>query len=123
MKTTANLGGRTAAQLMIVVGTNCRAKHSGWPKNLSLALKLQAQLENQTPGIVRPLNLRPQRFNQDLSPGALLIEVGAAGNTQEEALLAAEELARAIIALAGGTATVESEETDSAPPSEPAADF
>ena len=107
MKTAANLGGSTAAQIMIIVGTNCRMPHNKWPANLSLGLKLQAQLQNQTPGIVRPLCLRPQRFNQDLNPGALLIEVGSAGNSHGEAMLAAQELASAIIALAGGTATAD----------------
>ena len=52
---------------------------------------------------MRPLQLRAQRFNQDLSPGALLIEVGAAGNTHPEAHTAARELAKAIVALARGT--------------------
>ena len=52
---------------------------------------------------MRPLQLRSQRFNQDLSPGALLIEVGAAGNNHKEARLAAEQLAKAIVALAKGT--------------------
>ena len=55
-------------------------------------------------GLTRPLQLRSQRFNQDLSPGALLIEVGAAGNTHPEAMTAAEQLAKAVIALAKGTA-------------------
>ena len=123
MKTTANLGGATSAQLMIVVGTNCRFPHKHWQKNLSLGLKLHAQLETQTPGIVRPLNLRPQRFNQDLSPGALLIEVGAAGNAHQEAMLAAEELAKAIISLSGGTATADSEDPAADHPAVPAADF
>ena len=52
---------------------------------------------------MRPLQLRAQRFNQDLSTGALLIEVGAAGNSHPEARLAAKELAEAIAALARGT--------------------
>ena len=84
---------------MVVLGTN----HKRYEDNLSLGLKLQAQLERQVPGITRPLQLRAQRFNQDLSPGALLIEVGAAGNTHAEALLAAQELANAILFLARGT--------------------
>ena len=123
MKTEANVGGRTAAQIMIVVGTNCRLKHSAWPKNLALGLKLHAQLETQTPGIVRPLSLRPQRFNQDLSPGALLVEVGSAGNSLGEAMLAGEELAKAIIALSSGTAKTDWEGSGSDPPAVPAADF
>ena len=52
---------------------------------------------------MRPLQLRAQRFNQDLSSGALLIEVGAAGNSHEEAGIAAKQLAEAIVALAKGT--------------------
>ena len=123
IKTAANLGGSTAAQLMIVVGTNCRLKHDSWPRNLALGLKLHAQLETQAPGIVRPLSLRPQRFNQDLSPGALLIEVGSAGNSQGEALLAAEELAKAIIAISRGTSTADWQSTASDPPAVPAGGF
>ena len=89
----------------IVVGTN----YDTWEENLSLALKLHAQLETACPGITRPLQLRGQRFNEDLSPGALLIEVGAAGNSHDEALTAAGELAKAIIALAKGTQPLDEE--------------
>ena len=99
LRTEAMVDGEAAAQLMLVQGTN----FDTWQENLSLGLKLQALLERQNPGIMRPLNLRSQRFNQDLSPGALLVEVGAAGNTRREALLAARELALAVVSLAGGT--------------------
>ncbi|MBQ4642078.1 MAG: stage II sporulation protein P [Oscillospiraceae bacterium] len=91
------------AQLMLVVGTDQGGfTHPQWQKNLSLGVKLQLQLERLCPGICRPINLRNQRFNQDLSAGALLVEVGAAGNTKEQALQAAQVLADAIIALAPG---------------------
>ena len=83
-----------------------------WQENLSLGLKLQAVLQQKYPGICRPLTLRAQRFNQDLSPGALLIEVGAAGNTRREALTAMEALAEGILALAKGTTA------DSTPPAD-----
>lgn len=99
LHTRCDIDGETAAQLMVVLGTN----YDTWQDNLSLALKLHAQLERQAPGITRPLQLRSQRFNQDLSPGCLLVEIGAAGNTHAEALRAAQELVDAIIALAGGT--------------------
>ena len=99
LRTVAQVDGEASAQLMIVLGTN----HEGYAENLSLALKLHAQLETQSPGITRPLQLRGQRFNQDLLPGALLVEVGAAGNSHEEALRAAEQLAKAVAALAKGT--------------------
>ena len=104
LRTTASIGGETSAQLMLVMGTNASGQdHKNWEQNFSLALKLQAQLERQSPGITRPTILRAQRFNQDLSPGALLVEVGAAGNSHQEALRAAEELAYAIVALSRGT--------------------
>lgn len=94
------------AQLMFVVGTNASGlDHPNWYENLALAVKLHAQLEKQMPGICRPISFRSQRFNQDLSPGALLIEVGAAGNSREEALRAAEHLAQAVLALSGGATT------------------
>ncbi len=97
MRTLAAVDGKDSAQLMIVVGTN----HEDYEENLSLGLKLHAQLERQSPGITRPLQLRSSRFNQDLHAGALLIEVGAAGNSHGEALLAVEQLAKAIRALSG----------------------
>ena len=101
---TAEVEGASAAQLMLVVGTNVsRQTHKNWGENLSLALKLQLQLERMYPGLMRPVNLRTERFNQDLSAGALLVEVGAAGNSRDEALRAAEALAAGIIALAKGT--------------------
>ena len=106
--TRASVDGKDSAQLMLVVGTDSGGlTHADWEENLSLALKLQVQLEALAPGITRPLSLRAQRFNQDLSPGALLVEVGAAGNTRQEALSAAEVLAEAVALLleAGGVRT------------------
>lgn len=87
-----------AAKVMLVVG----AWNDHWQENMALAVKLHAKLEQLCPGICRPISLRTSRFNQDLSDGALLIEVGAAGNTRQEALRATEILADAIIALSAG---------------------
>lgn len=99
MRTLASVNGQNSAQLMVVLGTN----HENYEENLSFGLKLYAQLESQTAGIMRPLQLRAARYNQDLCSAGLLIEVGAAGNTHAEAMLAAEELGKAIVALARGT--------------------
>ena len=103
MRTHAKVDGKDCAQLMVVIGTNATRKHPNWEENLALGLKLHAQLERIAPGVTRPLTLREQRFNQDLITGALLIEVGAAGNTHEEALRAADVLAEAIIQLSRGS--------------------
>ncbi len=104
MAVSTQIQGKPAARLMMVVGTDASGlSHPGWPENMSLAVKLHAQLEKLSPGICRPISFRSQRFNQDLSPGALIVEVGAAGNTRQEALLAVELLGKAIIDLSRGT--------------------
>ena len=109
MRTSATVGGVPSAQIMLVMGTDeAGIKHPDWEENLVVGLKLYTQLEQIAPGICRPINLRAQRFNQDLSPGAMIVEMGAAGNTQAEALVAAEVLAQAILALAEGSLTTDS---------------
>jgi stage II sporulation protein P len=42
------------------------------------------------PGLARRINLRRERFNQHTSPASLLVEIGSAANSLEEALYAAE---------------------------------
>ena len=103
MTTSATVDGEKSAQLMLVmaVGTDARPVPN-WKENLALGLKLQTQLERTAPGITRYVNTRASRFNQDLSTGAVLVEVGAAGDTHQKALKAAEVLAEAIIALKYG---------------------
>ncbi len=104
MVTVGSVGGQRSAQIMVVVGTDAGGNtHPNWKENLALGLKLTAVLERADPGVTRKVNLRSSRFNMDLTPGSLLIEVGAAGNTRAEALLAAQALARGIVALARGS--------------------
>lgn len=94
----------SAAKLMLVLGSHTAGlSHPNWQENFALGAKLHAQLEKNQPGICRQLNLRASRFNQDLMPGMVLVEMGAAGNTRQEALLSAEILAQAIADLAHGT--------------------
>jgi stage II sporulation protein P len=70
---------------------------------MELAVKLQAVLQRLYPGLCRNLTVRSSAFNQDLSPGALLIEVGTAGDTRQDALYAAELLADGIAELSHGS--------------------
>jgi len=82
----AQIEDTSAAQLMFVMGTNTSGLyHPNWQENLSFALKLQALCEKEAQGLFRDLNLRSQRSNQHLTPHSLLIEVGSAGNTLQEA--------------------------------------
>jgi stage II sporulation protein P len=104
LKTHGTVGGQPSSQLMVVVGTDASGNHHpNWQTNLALGLKLTAVLERADPGLTRPISLRSERFNMDLTPGSLLIEIGAAGDTHDEAMLAANALARGILTLARGT--------------------
>lgn len=100
MATACSVGGQDSAQLMFVMGTDSRLQHPDWERNMSLALKLQVLLEKEDPGICRDINLTQNRYNQHLGERALLVEIGAAGNTLAEAQIAARELAQAIVTLA-----------------------
>lgn len=104
VRSSVSVDGKDCAQLMLVVGSDAGGlEHPNWSENMALAVKLQALLEKNVPGICRPIQFRSQRFNQDLSPGALLVEVGTAGNSRQEALAAADQLAKGILELAHGT--------------------
>lgn len=94
----ATVKGQESAQLLFLMGTD----YDTWRENMNLAVKLTAQLEKTYPGVTRGILTRNDHYNQHISPGALLVEVGAAGNTQQEAMLAAEALAEAILALKYG---------------------
>ena len=101
--THAQVDGKDSAQIMFLVGTDESGNyHPRWRDNLAVAAKLNVLMENINPGITRKTTLRAQRFNQDLADIALLVEVGSAGNTLQEALTAIPILADAIIALKNG---------------------
>ena len=79
--------GEDAAQVMLVVGTSGGgAEHPNWQDNLALALRLQGRLVEDWGDLARPVVLRNSRYNQDLLPGSLLVEVGGHGNTLTEAI-------------------------------------
>ena len=104
LSSTVSIDGVTASKLMIVAGTNGYDEgHPDWRENLSVAVKLHAVLEKSYPGLCRSLAIRSSAFNQDLSPGSLLIEVGTAGDTRQQALAAAEFLADGIAQLSQGS--------------------
>lgn len=79
-------GGDDVAQIMLVVGTDeGGADHETWEKNLSFALEVQSNLVKSEPSLARAVNLRSAAFNQGLSSGFLLLEIGSCGNTLEQA--------------------------------------
>lgn len=88
-KTSCTIDGAETAQLMFVVGTDAGGLyHPDWRDNLNFVSTLQYALNRAYPSLMRPVNLRTQRFDQHASPGSLLVEVGSSGNTLPEALSA-----------------------------------
>lgn len=88
-KTVAEENGTCASQAMLLVGTDeSGLEHPRWRENLSLALYMQRAVFQTYPTLMRPVALVPQRYNQQLCPGMLILEVGSSGNTLQEALAA-----------------------------------
>ena len=88
-------GEGTAAQLTLVMGSDGSGlEHPEWMENLRLAVALQGQILSSYPTLMRPILLRNSRYNQHATTGSLLLEVGAAGNSPEEAALAGRLFAR-----------------------------
>lgn len=80
----------TAAQMSLVIGSDGSGlTHPHWMENLKLAAAVQESALEDYPTLMRPVLLRNSRYNQHATTGSLLIEVGAAGNSPEEAALAA----------------------------------
>ena len=88
-KTTATELGVCASQIMLFVGSDASGlEHPNWRQNLSLALYLQNAVCQSYPSLMRPITLTKYRYNQHLSPGSMILEVGSNGNTLQEALAA-----------------------------------
>ncbi len=87
---------KKVAQVMLVVGTNSNLPHDNWQENFTLASKIQAKAIELYPSLMRPINLRKERFNEQITTGSLIVEIGTNGNTLEEAEEAGKMIADAI---------------------------
>ena len=68
-------------------------------KNFHFASSLQQQLESDTPGLTRPILFDYRKYNQDLTTGSLLIEVGSHGNTLEQVQYSGQLFGRSLARL------------------------
>ncbi|MBQ6859188.1 MAG: stage II sporulation protein P [Clostridia bacterium] len=94
--------GTPMAYVMLLVGKGTGATGAGfderpdWPQNLELAEQITEAMSGRVRGIARDVKVKSGRFNQHVSTGALLIEVGNNHNTLEEALASCAVIADAI---------------------------
>ena len=94
---TAQIGDEVGAQLMFVMGTDGGGlEHPNWLNNFKLAIKIQEKANEMYPGLFKPIILRDSRYNQHVTTGACIIEVGATGNTLEECKISMKYLAKVI---------------------------
>ena len=93
----AELDGQTSSQLMMLVGTGEGGlSHPNWEQNLRLALYLQQAVNAKYPTLARPISVTQERYNQQLTTGSMILEVGSSGNTLQEALTAVRLYADAV---------------------------
>ena len=96
-KVVSNVAGVNTAQMSMVIGTDGGGlDHPEWQENLKLAAAVQQKLLDSYPTLMRPITVRNSRYNQHVTPGALLVEMGAAGNSLDEALLSARLFGEAL---------------------------
>ena len=97
--------GRQAAQVMIICGCDngTTVQLPGWRQNLRFAAAWERSMEGMYPGFTRPVLFSYRFYNQDLTTGSLLIEIGGHGNNLNEALYAGQLAAKGLAAaLLGG---------------------
>lgn len=103
MAPVCTVDGRQAAQVMIICGCDngTTVTLPNWRQNLRFAAAWEAAMEGMYPGFTRPVMFSYRFYNQDLTAGSLLIEIGGHGNNLNEALyagqLAANGLAAALV--------------------------
>lgn len=92
------INGEISAQVMLLVGTDEQgADHPDWKANMTVATQLQHRLTSSYERFARPINIRTASFNEQFAKGSLLIEIGSAANSLEEAKTAAKYLTYSII--------------------------
>lgn len=103
VKPVSEIDGEATAQVMIIAGCDngSSIRLPNWRLNLRFAAAWEEAMESRFPGLTRPVMCAYRYYNQDLSTGSLLIEVGGHANTLQEAVRAGAYAAEALAALFG----------------------
>ncbi|MGE5554434.1 MAG: stage II sporulation protein P [Betaproteobacteria bacterium] len=97
---TTVMGGERLARIALIVGRGQPGlPNPHWERNLALAQRLHAKMEEMYPGLSRGVTVRNWSYNQELTDRALLLEIGDHYNTKEEATRSAALLADCLAAL------------------------
>lgn len=99
IKPIAQIDGKQAAQVMIICGADKNGNLPNFKQNLRFASQWQNKMESMYPGLTRPVLFDYRYYNQDLTTGSLLIEMGGHANTLEEAQYSGRLVGKALAAL------------------------
>ncbi len=99
VKPVTQIEGKSAAQVMIICGCDQGGNLPNFSQNLAFAGALEARLEGMFPSLTRPVLFDYRYYNQDLTTGSLLIEMGGHANTLEEALYSGELVGQGLVSL------------------------
>lgn len=102
VRTLATSEEEPTAQVMAVVGSDANGTAfggDGWEANLALALQLRELLNRDGRTVARPVTLKSASYNQELAPYSLLLEIGSAANSLDEANRAAALVGEALAEL------------------------
>lgn len=95
-RTYATIDGKNCSQLLFVMGTDASGlSHPVWRENLKLALKLEYAMNILYPSLAKPIAVSHYRYNQHMTAGSMILEVGCTGNTLEESVQAVKYFAEA----------------------------
>ena len=64
--------------------------------NLRIASRLQSEMEADWPGLTRPLLFDERNYNQELTHGSFLIEMGSNANSLGEAVYSGELVGKSL---------------------------
>lgn len=99
VKPVVTIDGQKAAQVMIICGADRGGNLPNFRQNLRFASRWQDAMERLYPGLTRPVLFDYRYYNQDLTTGSLLIEMGGHANTLEEAKYSGRLVGKALAAL------------------------
>ncbi len=102
IKPIAEIEGKQTAQVMLICGCDVDGNLPNCRQNLRFASRWQNAMQSLYPGLARPALFDYRYYNQDLTTGSLLIEVGGHANTLDEAKRAGVYAAKALAELFKG---------------------
>lgn len=98
--TVTSANGEEMAPLMLLIGNGNGFDEKPWyAQNLSFAQALEKRINEETPGLCKPVLVKDGRYNQNIGVFSVLVEVGHNHNTLAQACNAVPPLARALYSL------------------------